>query len=173
MTIDRVVAPLLRVPLFASATPVQMAEIARRAERLRFRAGDVITRAGQPGDGAFLIVSGAVGRIEHPGAAPSEAIEVGSVIGEMAMLIEHDYGSTIVARDRVLCLKITRAGLHAQMLEDHTLAEHLEQQITERLKRTAQELRLIDASLAALWVESAPRAPQLAVSGLASERARL
>ena len=49
------------------------------------------------------------------------------------MLIEHDYGSTVVARDRVLCLKILRAAMHAQMLEDPTLAEHFERRMRERL----------------------------------------
>jgi len=34
----------------------------------------------------------------------------GSLIGEMAMLVEHDYGSTIVARDRVFCLKLLRTA---------------------------------------------------------------
>ena len=32
------------------------------------------------------------------------------------MLIEHAYGSNIVARDRACCLKITRAAMHAQMV---------------------------------------------------------
>ena len=50
--------------------------------------------------------------------ATPELIAPGSLIGEMAMLVEHDYGSTVVARDRVLCLKLMRAELYAQMQED-------------------------------------------------------
>jgi CRP/FNR family transcriptional regulator, cyclic AMP receptor protein len=157
MSTDRVIAPLQCVPLFASLTLAQITEIARLAERLRFHAGDVITRAGAPGDGAFLIVSGVAGRVEHVGGPPSGQVEMGSLIGEMAMLVEHDYGSTIVARDRVLCLKITRANLHAQMLEDPSLAAQLERQIAERLKRTAEMLREIDASLAAFSPDGEPR----------------
>jgi CRP-like cAMP-binding protein len=71
----------------------------------------------------------------------------GSLIGEMAMLVEHDYGSTIVARDRVFCLKLLRATIHAQMQEDPTLAEHFHDRLTERLLRMADELRRIDQSL--------------------------
>src|ERR1700733_9222902 len=112
MTIERVVAPLQRLPLFAGLKAEQVAEIGRVAERLRFNAGDVITQAGAAGDGAFLVVSGVAVRAGQPGMT----IEEGSLIGEMAMLTEHDYGSTIVARDRVLCLKIGRAALHALML---------------------------------------------------------
>jgi signal-transduction protein with cAMP-binding, CBS, and nucleotidyltransferase domain len=153
MTIDRVVAPLQRVALFAGLQAEQVAEIGRLAERLRFHAGDVITHSGAPGDGAFLLVSGVAVRADQPGAP----IEEGSLIGEMAMLTEHDYGSTIVARDRVLCLKITRAALHAQMLKDPTIAEHLEQQIAERLARMAETLREIDTKLAGLWAVPAAR----------------
>ena len=72
----------------------------------------------------------------------------GSLIGEMAMLVEHDYGSTVVARDRVFCLKLMRSALHAQMLQDPSLAEHFHDHLTERLLQTAEELRRIDRSLA-------------------------
>ena len=73
----------------------------------------------------------------------------GSLIGEMAMLVEHDYGSTVVARDRVLCLKLMRAELYAQMQEDAGLSEHFRNHMTERLMRTADELRRIEDALAA------------------------
>jgi hypothetical protein len=65
------------------------------------------------------------------------------------MLVEHDYGSTIVARDRVCCLKFMRTEMHAQMRADATLAEHFRDRMTERLMRTAEALRRIDDALAA------------------------
>jgi len=150
MAIDKVVAPLLRVPLFAGLKPLQITEISRQAEKLSFRPNQVITQAGQPGDGAFLIVAGQAICIEGPEvSATPEPVAPGSLIGEMAMLIEHEYGSTIVAQDRVLCLKITRAALHAQMLDDSSLAEHFRERITARLRRVQEELRQIDGALAA------------------------
>jgi CRP-like cAMP-binding protein len=144
MAIDRLVAPLLRVPLFAGLKPLQLTELARQAERMKFRHGDVITKAGEPGDGAYLIVS----EPSDPEAA-ARPIEQNSLIGEMAMLVEHAYGATIIARDRVLCLKITRAAVRAQMLEDAALARHFERRISERLSRVVDDLRRIDGILAA------------------------
>ena len=70
-------------------------------------------------------------------------------IQELAMLVEHDYASTIVARDRVFCLKLIRTEMHAQMREDAALTEHFHNRMTERLKQTAKELRRIDNALAA------------------------
>ena len=146
MAMDNLVAPLLRLPLFAGLKPLQLTEIVHRAERLRFWPGDLLTKAGQPGDGAYLIVSGPAQRVAGPGLAawPAGAVVPGSLIGEMAMLVEHDYGSTIVARDRVFCLKLMRTAMHAQMREDATLAEHFHDRLTERLLQTAEELRRID-----------------------------
>lgn len=153
---DRVVTPLQRVQLFASLHPDQLEAIAQNAEKLRFRAGDVITHAGGLADGAYLIVAGQAERLdEGAAAAERELIEPGSMIGEMAMLIEHEYRSTVVARDRVLCLKINRTALTAQMLADPSLADGLHEQMTQRLMRTAEQLRKLDQSLAGLWPDAA------------------
>jgi len=150
MGMDKLVAPLLRVPLFVGLRPLQLTELARQAERVKFHRGHVITEAGRSGDAAFLIASGAAGRIEPAGSdGEVEPIEPGSLVGEMAMLVEHVYRATVIACDRVLCLKITRAAVHAQMAEDAALARHFERRIRERLARVAKDLRQIDGVLAA------------------------
>jgi CRP-like cAMP-binding protein len=150
MAMDKLVAPLLRVPLFVGLRPLQITELARQAERVKFRRGDIIVEAGRPGDAAFLIVSGSAGRIEPPGPTGEvDPIEPGSLVGEMAMLVDHVYRATVIACDRVLCLKINRVAVHAQMEDDAALARHFERRIRERLVRVAEDLRRIDAVLAA------------------------
>ena len=109
MAIDKLVAPLLRMPLFAGLKPLQLTEIARQAERIGFRPGSTITQAGAAGDGAYLIVSGEAVRIASDQRA-SQVIEPGSLIGELAMLAEHAYGATVLHRT-LHALKITRAAL--------------------------------------------------------------
>jgi CRP-like cAMP-binding protein len=146
MVIDSIVMPLLRVPIFAGLRPLQITEIARNAERIGFRPGRVITRAGERGECAYLIVAGDAVRVDD-GAAP-EAIEPGSLVGEMAMLIDHVYGATVVARSRVQALGILRAALNDQMQDDPALAEHFSRYLTARLHRVARELRQIDDVLA-------------------------
>ena len=81
------------------------------------------------------------------------------------MLVEHAYRATVVARDRVLCLKITRAAVHAQMLEDAALARHFERRITERLSRVADDLRQIDGILAACGSDAPQPADEIAAGG--------
>ena len=146
MAIDKVITPLLRVPLFQGLQPEQLAELARHAERVSFRAGSKITEKGSPGDGAYLIVAGEAARVVADGSA--EQIEPGSLIGELAMLIDHTYGATVLAQGRVNCLKILRSALYQQMEQDPHLAEHFSDILTERLKSVAEQMRQIDKLLA-------------------------
>jgi len=154
MSIDTAVSLLQRIPIFARLNPMQIAEIARRAEKAKFRSRECITEAGASGDAAYLLVSGHAERV----AAPEQALPPGSLIGELAMLVEHNYGATIVAKGRVHCLKITRSALHEQMLADPSLAEMLSQHISERLRKAANGLMRIDHLLAKSEAVSSRRA---------------
>jgi CRP-like cAMP-binding protein len=149
MAIDALVAPLLKIALFQGLRPLQITEIARRAERIVFKPGQVIMEADRAGDAAFVIVSGNAARTKGPDVGPSpEPIAAGSLIGEMAMLVETEHSSTIVATSPVRALKITRSAMYEQMADDAALAEHLVAKITARLQSLATELRKIDQSLA-------------------------
>jgi CRP-like cAMP-binding protein len=149
MIIDALVAPLLRIALFQGLRPLQITEIARRAERIVFRPGQTIVEADQAADAAYVIVSGAAARTKGPDVGPEpEAVAVGSLVGEMAMLVETEHSSTVVATTPVRALRITRAGMYEQMTEDSALAEHMIAKISSRLQALAIELRRIDRSLA-------------------------
>lgn len=149
MTVDALVKPLLRLEIFQGLRPLQITEIARRAERIVFRDGQVIVHSGTPGDGAYVVVSGEALCLTRAGARPGpEPIQPGSLIGELAMLIEHDYAITVVARGTVRALKLTREAMHDQMRDDTVLAGHISDKITGRLAMLAAELRKIDGRLA-------------------------
>lgn len=146
MAINALVKPLLAVELFQGLRPMQISEIARRADRIVYKAGDVISQRDASGDAAILIVSGDAFRLAGPFDASShdEALPEGSMVGEMSMLIETSYSATIVARTPVRALRILRSELHAQMAEDQTLADHLVQKIAARLSSIASALKDID-----------------------------
>ena len=107
MSIDALVAPLLRVRLFQGLAAEQLAVVARAAERVMYREGQTIVESGQAGDASIIIVSGPA---ESFGTMPGdrEFVAPGSVIGEMAMFIEHVYGTTVLARGPVKALRFTR-----------------------------------------------------------------
>mgnify|MGYP001246059390 CR=1 FL=1 len=159
MAFDSLVAPLLRVPLFRGLKPLQITEIARRSERMMYRPGDMLIEEGQEAEAAILIISGDAIRVSGPdNMGRAEAIEPGSLLAEMGMLIETQHSSTVVARTPIRALRVTRVELLAQMAEDPDLADHFVQRIAGRLTAMATELRRVDGAMARSTEISVPTA---------------
>jgi CRP-like cAMP-binding protein len=160
MAIDQVIESLARVPIFSGLNLQQIAEIGRRAERRAFHDGEVIARAGEPGDGAYLILAGDAGCSGGPGGrGPLAPLAPASLVGELAMFIEHAYGATVVARGWVDCLKLERATLARQMRDDPDIADRIAAVIRNRLSLVAAELEAIDRLLMSS-IERCQQAPR-------------
>jgi CRP-like cAMP-binding protein len=153
MASESFVGSFLRVSLFQGLTQSQLAGLARRAERVMFRIGQPIIKTGEAGDGAFLLIVGEGGIVagDDRGANARDremtVVETGSLIGEMSMLIDTEYSTTIVAKTAVRALKITRAALYEQMERDPELAAHFVAKISSRLHDFTDELRRIEEGL--------------------------
>ncbi|HEU0061955.1 MAG TPA: cyclic nucleotide-binding domain-containing protein, partial [Hyphomicrobiaceae bacterium] len=63
----KIVEALQQVAIFRGLEPSQLEALARHTERIKFAADDFITRAGEAGTGAYLLVSGAAERLPEPG----------------------------------------------------------------------------------------------------------
>ena len=148
-------AALGAIEVFRGLGPNQLAAIAHLGERIVFRPGETVIAAGQPGDGAILLVAGNAA-VTGPDGEPMQPVPEGSLVGEMAMLIEHSYRITVVARSSVRALKINRGAMQALMLEDPSIAQHFTHRIASRLTRMAVELRRIDQMLALASETAAP-----------------
>jgi len=149
MAIDALVKPLLRLPLFQGLKPLQLTEIVRRADRMLYKPGDVLIEEDLPADCAIIIVSGEAARIDSESeGVPAEIVSEGSMVAELAMLVETAHSATIVARTPIKALKISREEMHELMAEDMALAEHMVERIALRLKTLAAEVRAIDEMLA-------------------------
>jgi len=157
MSISVLARQLVSQEIFRGLTPLQLTEIVRQSERIVYSPGETIVEAGESGDAAVLIVAGDAVRFldgELAAGLNAQAIGTGSLLSELAMLVEHEHGATVVAHTTVRALRITREGLHSQMLDDPDLAGHFVDRITERLNRVADELRRIDYAL--IGTESVP-----------------
>jgi len=134
MAIDALVRPFLALDLFRGLKPLQVTEIVRRADRIVYRPGDVIIRENEEGDAAILLVAGEAVRLSGNFKASAEALPEGALLGEMAMLIETQHSTTVVARSAVRALRITRSELYDLMAEDPKIADHFVQKISGRLR---------------------------------------
>lgn len=150
MAIDALVKPLLSLPLFRGLAPLHLTEIVRRAERVIYTPGDVIAAENQLADAAIVIVSGRCIRLEDDGGGQSrgELLAEGSMISELAMLVDVVHVSTIVAQSPVKALRMTRERMRELMEDEPALVEHFSSHIFDRLQRLAQDLSAVDAALA-------------------------
>jgi len=88
-SINPLVASLARIPFFAGLDDDALERVAAGTRTRRFRRGEVIFHAGDPGDALFVLVSGEV-KISLPSETGDEAIiatlQAGDVFGELALL---------------------------------------------------------------------------------------
>lgn len=148
MAIDALVKPLLAQPLFRGLSPFQLTEIVRCAERIIYRSGDALVVERQLSDAAIVVISGTCLRIDDNGdpaqRSRGEVVPEGSIIAELAMLVEIEHTTTIIAQGPVKALRLPRQKVIALMHEDPSLAEHFSACITSRLKLLANDLKAID-----------------------------
>ncbi|WP_414464300.1 cyclic nucleotide-binding domain-containing protein [Hyphomicrobium sp. DY-1] len=150
MAINALVQPLLAQPLFRGLSPSQLTEIVRCAERIIYRSGDALIAEHQPSDASILVISGTCLRIDDNGdpsqKTRGEVVPEGSIIAELAMLIEIEHVTTIIAQGPVKALRLPRQKILALMQDDPSLAQHFSACITSRLKLLANDLKAIDTS---------------------------
>ena len=92
-------AALRRLPHFAELTPELLSLVAARARRRTASRGDVLCRAGEPGEEFFLVIGGAV-RIAVPSARGEEVVAelgTGEWFGEMALITGEPRSASAIA----------------------------------------------------------------------------
>lgn len=149
MALDIVVQCLRRVELFAGLRPLQLAELARRSDRIVYQAGQSIITEGAPADAAVLIVKGECVRTAGPTlSSPADVLPEGVLLAEMGMLIETSHTSTVVAKSVVRAIRLTRAAVLDQIKADPAIASHLSANLARRLSAMAATMETIDRTLA-------------------------
>jgi CRP-like cAMP-binding protein len=95
-------------------------------------------------------------------------VEPGSLVGELAMLVEHDYGATVIAQGWVDCLMLERATLLDQMRADPDIADRIADAIRGRLTLVAADLQMINRMLMSSIEQCAdlPLLPPVAANAL-------
>lgn len=144
MALDALVRPLLDIALFHGLKPLQLTEIVRRAERTVYQPGQVLIEENAEADAAIVIVAGDCMRVSGPDMqSRAELVPTGSLLAELAMLIETQHTSTVVARTQVRALRLPRAEMHEIMASDPDTADHFVNKIAGRLHVMHAELARI------------------------------
>ena len=101
---------LRRIPLFADSDPAHLQVLAFASEKIEFPAGAAIIRAGEPGDAAYLVLSGSVDVWE--GSEDSRRsiamAHAGALLGEVGMIAGIPYSINATASSLVVAARISR-----------------------------------------------------------------
>ena len=151
MALDQDMALLARQPLLSLMDRDALRLLAFAAESRILRAGDVLFRAGEPSDGAVLVVSGAVAlTVQDDGKPASEIVGPGALIGELALFTSVPRQVTAIAREPTQVMRLPRSVMRRVLGESPASAEAIAQAIGERLRGFVGELATVRDALDAI-----------------------
>ncbi len=148
---ETVVELLEKPPIFFGLTERQLTMIAIVSKKAFFQPGETIVKQGEAGDAAYLIRSGkAVCSVIEDGLPVERDIWPGTLVGELAMLVETHHAFTIVAKEKTRVFTIQRDDLRKVLEADPAIAQHMADKLLMRLHGLAADLRKVDDTLAAI-----------------------
>lgn len=156
MQLNDEVELLRKVALFSNIEPAKLKLLAFTSERMNFDAGQSLTRQGDLGDAAYLILSGEADILVDAGGGPVRVASVGrnGLVGEMAVLRDQPRTATVTAVTDVSTLKITKESFF-QLIEDSPkIAIELMGILAQRLETTTIDLTDARARLRAAGIDA-------------------
>jgi CRP/FNR family cyclic AMP-dependent transcriptional regulator len=101
---------LRRIPLFANVEPSKLKLLAFTSERIAFEDGHVLFKQGDIGDAAYIVIEGEAEVLVNGPVGPIQVAVLGhnAIVGEIAILCDVPRTATIKARERLVCLRISK-----------------------------------------------------------------
>lgn len=152
MALDRDLELLTSVAFFEGISAEALKLIAFSADPRDFADKERVFSAGDVAEGGLLVIDGRIDLLDERVAPPKvvERLGPGSLIGEMALIVETRRPKTAVAVGRARVLSIRRA-LFRRMLESYPdIAALLENRIAERLTHLAPQIGRIGERMKAI-----------------------
>lgn len=151
MALDHDIAVLARQPLLGLMERDALRLVAFAADTRSLRAGDMLFRAGEPADGAVLVMSGSIGLTRGDDGEPADDIAgAGALIGELALFSSSKRQATALAREPTQVMRLSRSVMRRVLAEFPDSAQALADAIAARLKDFVGELEPVRRALDAI-----------------------
>jgi CRP/FNR family cyclic AMP-dependent transcriptional regulator len=149
--LDQKIELLQQVPLFSGLSDELLAAVAAAGQKTFFEAGETLIALDRAGSTAYLIMTGKAGCPKmEAGEVIDEDLWPGTLVGELAMLVETTHSITVTAKERLRALAFNREAFRTVMEEHPDLARHIAEKLLVRLHGLAAEIRKVDSKLEAL-----------------------
>ena len=140
---------LLRgIALFAGCTKAELARISSLATETRVGAGTVLTREGDIGRHAFILIDGAASAYRKERRIA--ILGPGSLCGELALLDGGERTATVVAETDLRLLVLTRQELSSLLHAAPSVAQKIIGQLGQRLRVTDDLVDTVPAAAATI-----------------------
>ncbi len=149
MSLDSDIALLKRVPLFADLPTEPIRLLAFSAGRRELAADQILFREGDPANSGFVVASGGI-QITAGAKTKRKVVascEAGSLVGELALLIETKRPGTAIAMTACELLEIDRTLILRMLNEFPRVAVDWRATMSERLIATVGELGRVRTTL--------------------------
>ncbi len=149
MSLKEEVYLLQRIPLFQNVEASKLKLLAFTSERVAFEAGHVLFNEGDMGDAAYIIMEGEAEVSVRSPAGPVVVATLGrnAFLGEIAILCDVPRTATITARQRLVCLRISKDLFLRLINEFPQMAVSVVRELAHRLEQTNNKLRVAAAEV--------------------------
>ena len=142
MSLEQEVELIRRFPIFSKIQPAMQKLLCFSSERLTYEAGQVMFRAGDPADAAYVVIDG---QIEISVPTPKGPLVVSTVgrneiIGEIAIFGDVPRTATCTALTRLETLRISKDLFSNIIRESPDAAIELIRVLATRLANTTSQL---------------------------------
>jgi CRP/FNR family cyclic AMP-dependent transcriptional regulator len=140
---------LQRIPLFQNVEASKLKLLAFTSEKVAFEAGHVLFNEGDMGDAAYIIMEGEAEVSVRSPAGPVVVATLGrnAFLGEIAILCDVPRTATITARQRLVCLRISKELFLRLINEFPQMAVSVVRELAHRLEQTNNKLRVAAAEV--------------------------
>ncbi|HYB11043.1 MAG TPA: cyclic nucleotide-binding domain-containing protein [Alphaproteobacteria bacterium] len=143
MSLKEEVEILRNIPLFANLEASKLKLLAFTSERLTYHAGQILFRQGEPGDAAYIILSGEADVVVATPNGPLSVAKLGrnAVVGEIAILCDVPRTATVKAETEVVTLRVSKDLFFRLVMEFPQIGIEIMRVLANRLERTTVQLR--------------------------------
>ncbi len=120
------------VPLFAGLTKKELGFLASQVTEVRVKAGSVLTKEGDRGREAMVLLSGSASAVR--GGKTVGEIGPGGVVGEMSLLTQQPRNATVTATSDVSLLLMTDREFADVLAANPDVSLKILQTVAERLE---------------------------------------
>lgn len=142
MLLNDEVMMLKQVPLFAGVSLAKLKLLAFTSERVVYRANETLFSQGDPGDAAFVILSGRADvLVDGPtGQIRVAEMEKNAIVGEIAILCDVARTATVIAVTQVEALRISKDNFFKLLTDFPEMTIEMVRVLANRLTQTTSEL---------------------------------